>query len=159
MKIGIIVHSQTNNTFSVAEKIQEKLEDIGHEVTIEKVIASNDRENDVRRIVLVTKPNIHNYEAIIFGAPVRGGGLSPILKAYLNGLDTIGGKDVGCFVTEYFPYPWMGGNRAIKQMISICNSKSAVITETCIINWSSKKRNKQISTFVEKQPKLFHKSL
>ena len=37
IKIGIIVHSQTNNTYSVAQKLQEKLQEMGNDVEIKKV--------------------------------------------------------------------------------------------------------------------------
>ncbi len=37
MKIGIIVYSQTGNTFSVAEKLKAKLTAAGHNVNIERL--------------------------------------------------------------------------------------------------------------------------
>ncbi|MDF2592532.1 MAG: hypothetical protein K0S75_1998, partial [Clostridia bacterium] len=37
MKIGIIVYSHTGNTFSVAQRLEEKLTAEGHSVKIEKV--------------------------------------------------------------------------------------------------------------------------
>ena len=38
MKIGIIVYSQTENTYSVALKLQDKFLADGHEVNVERVI-------------------------------------------------------------------------------------------------------------------------
>lgn len=38
MKIGIILHSQTGNTLSVANKLKEKLISLGHTVNLEQVI-------------------------------------------------------------------------------------------------------------------------
>ena len=37
MKIGIVVYSQTGNTYQVAEKLQETLSDKGHSVNIERI--------------------------------------------------------------------------------------------------------------------------
>ncbi len=42
MKIGIIVHSQTEHTYSVAQKLQDKLLDNGHETNLERVITEGD---------------------------------------------------------------------------------------------------------------------
>jgi flavodoxin len=156
MNIGIIVHSLTGNTYSVAERLMETLVEHGHSVSIEKLTAVNDKEQNIRKVKLTNIPKIDSYEALIFGAPVRGFALSPIMKAYLSHIPCIQGKKVECFVTEFFPYPWMGGNSAIKQMKEICESKGATVIKTGIVNWSSKKRNEQISTIVENQNKVFY---
>jgi len=37
MKIGIIVHSYTGNTYEVAQRIEEKLKNTGKDVEIKKV--------------------------------------------------------------------------------------------------------------------------
>lgn len=155
MKIGIIVHSQTNNTYFVAQRLREGLSASGHSVSIVKIIATNDREQDIKRIKLENTPDVSDYDGIIFGAPVRGFALSPILTAYLTGIDTLKGKEVECYVTQFFRYPWMGGNRAIKQMKNICEQKGANVIGTGIINWSSKKRKVQIDQMTEKQRQLF----
>ena len=42
MKIGIIVHSQTEHTYSVAQKIKEKLISEGNEADVERVITEGD---------------------------------------------------------------------------------------------------------------------
>jgi len=39
MKIGIILYSQTGNTYSVAQKLQEKLIAKGHSVDLERLKA------------------------------------------------------------------------------------------------------------------------
>lgn len=155
MKIGIIIHSETGNTFSVAQKLKVGLISSGHSVSIDKVIAANDRQQDIQKINLLTIPDVSGYDAIIFGAPVRGFSLSPILAAYLSQLETLQGKKVECFVTEFFPFPWMGGNRAIRQMKNICESKAGKVIGTGIINWSSKHRQEQIDHILERQSSLF----
>jgi flavodoxin len=155
MNIGIIIHSQTGNTYSVAIKLKDKLIKAGHIVSIEKVIATNDREQNPRKINLKTSPEVIGYDAIIFGAPVRGFSLSPVLTAYLKRIETLQGKKVVCFVTEFFPYPWMGGTRAIKQMNNICESKAGEVIGAGIVNWSSKHRLEQIDNILGKQSSLF----
>ncbi len=153
MNIGIIVHSKTGNTYSVAEKLQKELIAAGHTVAIEKLMAVNDFQYDVQKIYLKSTPDISGFDAIIFGAPVRGFSLSPVLEAYLTQLVTLQGKKVACFVTQFFPFPWMGGNRAIKQMKQICELRGAKLLATGIINWSNN-REMKITNFVEKQTSL-----
>jgi NAD(P)H dehydrogenase (quinone) len=155
MNIGIIVHSQTGNTYSVAERIKETLITCGHTVSIEKLTAINDREMDFQNVLLTNIPKIDAYDALVLGAPVRAFSLSPIMKAYLLEIPSLQGKTVECFVTEYFPFPWMGGNQAIKQLKEICESKGAIVLDTGIVNWSSKHRPEQITAIVEKQNEMF----
>jgi NAD(P)H dehydrogenase (quinone) len=155
VNIGIIVHSDTGNTYSVAQRILEELLREGHSVSLKKVIAIDDKQKDIRKIQLKTIPDVGAYDALIFGAPVRGFSLSPVLSAYLSQIPSLQGKKIECFVTQFFPYPWMGGNRAIKQMKDICQLKNGKVIETGIVNWSSKRRNEKIDFLVEEQIGLF----
>lgn len=150
MKIGIIVHSHTGNTLSVAQKLNEKLSAAGHSVSIQRVSATNDDESDMQKILLSEKPDISAYDVLLFGAPVRGFSLSPVMQAYLSGISSLNGKKAGCFITQGLPAPWMGGNRALKQMADICQSKGVTPYETGIVNWpNAEKREKRIQTVVE----------
>ncbi|MDD4437090.1 MAG: flavodoxin domain-containing protein [Tissierellia bacterium] len=150
MKIGIIVHSKTGNTLHVAQKIMGKLKSDGHLVSIEQIIADNDSEIDIKKISLINIPNVSEYDALIFGAPVRGFSLSPIMQAYLTNCAAFNGKKVSCFVTQHFPYPWMGGNRAIEQMKNLCESKDTKMICSSVVNWKNKKRDKMIAETVKK---------
>ncbi len=148
-----IVHPHTGNTYSVAEKLQENLLRKGHSVSIEKIIALQDNQQDVQKIVLERIPQISGYDALIFGAPVRGFSLSPVMKAYISQIPSLQQKKVVCYVTEFFPYPWMGGNQAITQMTKICEAKNTKIIATGIVNWS-RYRDKKIAVVVEEFSKL-----
>ena len=63
------------------------------------------------------------------------------------------GLKADLFVTQAFPYAWMGGNRAIRQMKAICEKKGAQIDNTAVINWRSKKRNANIREAIERLSK------
>lgn len=136
MNIGILVHSRTGNTRCVAQKLMEKLSAAGHTVSIESVAAANDDEPDVQKILLTDKPDVSQYDALLFGAPVRGFSLSPVMQVYLAGVGPLHGKKVGCFITHFFPYAWMGGNRALSQLCEIVKAKGAVVYGTGIVHWS-----------------------
>lgn len=158
MKIGIIIHSQTGNTYSVAQKLKEKLLTAGHSVNIERLeTVGGEKTNakDVTKVQLKTQPEVSGYDGLIFGGPVQGASISLILSAYLTHIVSLKNKKVVCLVTEFFPYPWMGGNHAISQMKKICESKGGVISGTGIVNWMGKQREKRIEDVVEKLSRLF----
>jgi len=71
MNIGIFVNSKTGNTLSVAEKLREKLLALGHTVALEKVVASNDGEMDINKIVISNPPSTQGYDLLVFAAPVN----------------------------------------------------------------------------------------
>lgn len=154
MKIGIIVHSKTGNTFSVAKRLEESLAAAGHAVGIEKVIAVNDDQMEVDKIQLSNIPNISEYDLVLIGAPVRGFSLSAVMSAYLLQNSVLAGKDVFCYVTQFFPHPMLGGNRAIGQMKKICETQGAKVSETGVINWSSMRKEKMIKDMIEKVSRL-----
>jgi flavorubredoxin len=130
----------------------------GHSVNIERletVGAEKTNEKDVTKIQLKTQPDVSSYDGLIFGGPVQGASISPVLSAYLTHIVSLKNKKVVCLVTEFFPYPWMGGDRAITQMKNTCESKGASIIGTGIVNWMSTHREKRIADVVEKLSRLF----
>lgn len=136
MNIGIIIHSQTGNTRTVAQKLHEKLTAAGHMVSIENVVAANDKESDVQKVRLTAKPDVSRYDALLFGSPVHGFSLSPVMQAYLASIGLLHGKKVGCFMTQFFPYAWMGGNRALCQLCGMMKTKGANVYGSGIVHWS-----------------------
>lgn len=155
MEIGIIVHSLTGNTYSVAQKLEQTLSKAGHHVVIEKIIVAGEENPQDRHFQIETAPDTNKYEALCFCAPVRAFSLSPVMTAYLNQISSLKGKKVACFVTMQFPFAWMGGKHAISQMKRNCNLKNTEVIDTGIIGWSSKQREDQISATVEKLSKVF----
>lgn len=155
MKIGIIIHSETGNTYSVALKLQEKLIAAGHLVDIERLTSIGGEQTDVNKIRFGKLPDIGMYDALVFGGPVRGFSISPVLAAFLTQARSLQSKEVVCMATQFFPYPWMGGNRTISQTKKICESKGAVVIGTGIVNWKSSQREKKIFDVVERLSGLF----
>jgi len=157
LNIGIIVHSHTGNTLSVAQKLKDTFLTLlayNEALSIEQITAIDDKQTEISKIQLKSIPKVGEYDVLIFGAPVQGLSLSRVMEAYLSQVASLDGKKVGCFVTQGFPYPWMGGNRAIEQMKKICELKGAVVYETGIVNWPRKRRNQKIAEIVEKLSKV-----
>jgi len=154
MKIGIIVYSQTNNTYSVAQKLQEKFVEDGNEVNIEKVVPVGEVHPGSKDIHFETRPDISTYDALIFGSPVHAFSLAPAMGAYMERIVSIQDKKVACFVTKGLRFNWTGGTRAIGQMKKICQAKGGIILGTGIVVWN-KQRDEKIAELVEEFSKLF----
>lgn len=151
MNIGIFVNSKTGNTLSVAEKLRNKLVDLGHHVALEKVVPSNESEVNIDKIVISNPPSTQGYDMLVFAAPVNAFGLAFAMQAYLRGLPSLEGKRLAGFVTEAFPFPWMGGNRALRGMEKLVNAKGGTLCTTGVVNWRSpEKREILIAKTIEK---------
>ncbi len=149
MKIGIIVYSKTGNTRSVAEKVKKALADAGNEVTLEEVTTAGEPGGTPSQSELKNIPDPSGYEAVIFAAPVWAFSLASVMKLYFSKLGPLGGKKIGVFVTQSLKKPWMGGNKAIRQMKKACEEKTGVVSKTGIINWNNPQREAQIDTLVK----------
>lgn len=154
MKIGIIVYSQTGNTLSVATKLEESLSAAGHSATLEQVKVAGERKTGTRDFKLETLPSVEPYDVLVFGAAVEGFTLSPVMRSYLGRIASLQNKKVACLVTQAFPYPWLGGNRAVHQMRRLCESKGATVCGSGIVNWMRSRRDQRIAGVVDRLSKL-----
>jgi flavodoxin len=154
MKIGIIVYSQTGNTFSVARKLKEKMAAAGHAVNVERLTTVGG-ETDPGKAKIEKLPDLGGYDALVFAAPVQAFSLSRVMAAYMKQLPSLGGKKVACFVTKGMPFAWTGGNRAISQLKKSCESHGGTVVGTGIVYWSNKDRDNQINDVIEKLSRLF----
>lgn len=154
MKVGIIVYSKTGNTYSVAEKLKEALENAGHSANIERIEVIDEKQTDINKIQIQSNPNLEKYDAIVFGAPVNAFSLCPAMNAYMSQIHLLGDKKIACFVTKGLPFASTGGNQAIGQMKKICESKGGNISGSRIIVWN-KDREKQITKMSEELSNLF----
>ena len=116
MKIGLIIHSRTGHTWSVAEAVGQALRKQGHDVTLERIVAADDAAAKPEQVTFTSCPDIRPYDALVIGAPVRGFNINPVIRAYLSQLPAVGTKPAACFVTMHLKKPWMGGNRALRQL-------------------------------------------
>lgn len=135
MKIGIIIFSQTENSYSVALKLKDKLIDGGNEVEIERVVPAGNVHPRTKIVEFENEPDVSGYDALVFGSPVHAFNLAPAMRAYLEQIPTLQDKKIACFVTKGLPFNWTGGNKAIDTMKKICESKGGNIVGTEIIVW------------------------
>jgi flavodoxin len=154
MNIGMIVYSQTGNTHSVALKLQEKLSAAGHSVSLERVEVTGEVQPG-KPVQFKTLPDAAKYDALVFGSPVQAFSLCQAMVDYLKQVASLQNKQVALLVTEAFPYPWLGGNRAVRQMKRLCESQGATVCGSGIVNWMKKRREQQIVEVVDRLSSLF----
>ena len=133
MRIGIIVHSQTGHTFSVAEKLQEKLSAAGHTVDLERLQTVGEAKLGAK-VNFEALPDIGTYDALVFGAPVQAFSLSSVMQVYLGQITAVQGKRVAFLVTQQSPFSWMGGTRALRQFRNANGLRGAVFCGTGLVN-------------------------
>ncbi|NLG37119.1 MAG: flavodoxin [Clostridiales bacterium] len=153
MKTGIIIHSSTGNTLSVAERVAAACRAHGSDVRVERVTAM-DESPQARSVTLRDIPDVSDCDVVLLGAPVWGFSLSTVMAQYLSQIPSLSGKKVGCFVTQKLPRPWLGGNRAIAQMKRLCADKGAQVSATGIVNWSNRERESLIADVTERMSGL-----
>jgi len=150
MNIGLVVYSWSGNTLSVAEKLKAALIKAGHTATLEQVTLVGERKQGDRSFEIDHAPDPSTYDAVIFGSAVEAFSLSPVLSAYLKRLSSLEGKKVGCLVSQQFPYAWMGGNRAIRQMKTLCKAKGGSIIGSGVVHWAKAKRETSTAAAVKR---------
>jgi flavodoxin len=152
--IGIIVHSHTGHTLSVAMKLKEKLSAAGHVVTLEQVETAGPVKLSATSAELKTRPAIDTYDALVFGSPVHGGRMSAAMTSYLEQITSLQGKRAACLVTHFFHREW-GGNQTIKLMKEVCESKGATVCGSGSVGWLSLGRKRRISKVVDNLANCF----
>lgn len=154
MNIGMIVYSQTGNTWSVAQKLQEKLSAAGHTVTMERIEVIGE-VSPGKPVQFSATPEPQPYDALVFGSPVRAFSLCQAMVEYLKQVAPLQGKKVACLITEAFPFPWLGGNRAVRQMTRLCKAARADVCGSGIVNWMKKEREQQVVDVTDSMSTLF----
>jgi len=148
MKIGLIVYSETGNTMSVAQKLEQALKTGGHSVILAKIEA--DRDQKTGAVTLKSTPAVDAYDTVIFASPVQGFSLAKGMSMYLTQISSLSGKKAACFITKQLKANWMGGTKAIRQISDSCKEKGADICTSGIVHWGSNTRNAEIDDVVRK---------
>ena len=118
----------------------EQLKTIGEEKT---------NENNSANITLKSYPDPQAHDLLIIAGPVRGASASPVLKHYFSRVGQFENKPTLLFVTEFFPFPWMGGKNALKQMTALCAEHGAEVIGSGVINWKNPHRERQITDLLQ----------
>jgi len=144
VKIGIIIHSHTGNTNLVAEKVRDELEKKGYEVAFHRLKIEGGWHQGIKEIRFEELPDTAAYDALVFGSPVEAFSLSPVMKTYLKDVGMLEGKKIALLVTQHFPSPSLGGNRAVRYMEKACAGRGADVCASAVVNWTNKRKEQQI---------------
>ena len=155
MKISIAVHSRTGNTRSVAVRLGQTLESSGHTVNLTDVGTGDSPVRNEEGGSSGGATVIGGSDGVVFGSPVHGFSLAPDMLAFMEALPSLEGMKVACFVTQAFPFPWMGGTRVLRQMAALCKARGAVVQAGCVVNWGRTCREKLIDRAVGRIASLF----
>lgn len=139
MKVGIIVYSHTGNTYSVAQKLKDKLAEAGHEAEVERITITGEATPGSKDFTLETRPDTEPYDALIFAAPVQAFSLNPAMTACLEQIASLQGKKIAFYVTKRLPGKWTGGSQAVARMKKICKEKGATVCGSEVIIWNSRR--------------------
>lgn len=151
MKTGIIVYSHSGNTRQAAQKLLETMLGKGCEAELMEVKAANPSpEIKISQVQLTAMPEVEGFDRLVFASPVWAFSLSGVMKAYLGGLPVLKSKEINLFVTHQLPLPWMGGNKAIRQMKTLCEAKGGQVTASAVISWSNKRRERDLTNMLRK---------
>ncbi|MCK5129380.1 MAG: hypothetical protein KAQ68_05995 [Clostridiales bacterium] len=148
MNIGMIIHSETGHTEYVAERLLKELKDKGYNVSYIKLKTEASAPKEPKKIV--DNPSLKEFDTIIFCSHVEAFSLAGAMKAYLKGIEDISTKKVICMITQQFPFPWMGGNNALKQMKALIAQKGGSVISTADVNWGNEqKREGKVTDAIE----------
>lgn len=148
MNIGIIVYSYTNNTLTIAKRLEDHLVSKGHSASVQSIKADNENPNS-SSFHLINQPTTNDYDAIIFGSCVRGFDCAPIFKQYIQNLNTLSNQKVAGFVSQYFPFDAMGGNQALSSMESLISRKNTNLNKLGSVHMKFRNVNKQVDQLIE----------
>lgn len=155
MKIALVIHSKTGNTLSVADKLKETLTKLNHEVTILPLSPLNPDVSKVSEVKLASMPEVKGFDVLILGAPVWGFKLSPVMQYYIANTVFPPSMAVYVFVTQYFPFAFLGGNSAIRGYEKLLSVKKQKVKKAYVIGWSNqRKREQSIGFFLKDLPAL-----
>lgn len=148
MNIQIIVHSQTGNSLHVANMLKLNLESDTAVVAMTHIQADDEKIMDPDQIKITALPDLKQADVLIIGGPVRGFGPSPAVKKAIRSLGSLKGKKVVLYVTEFFPFDFMGGKQTINAMTKMIEQKGGTVKLTRIIHWYNWGRNLKILKLV-----------
>lgn len=158
MKIGIVVHSHTGNTFSVAKRLQEMLNSQGNEAVIERLVPVDEEGSLKGNFNIKEEPNLSDYEVLIFAAPVWGFSLSGVMKNYLAVISSLKDKKIMCFITKALFVNGFGGEKTINKIIELTTAKGGEFMGYGIVCWKEKKREIMTLELLEKFRGILHES-
>lgn len=131
MIIGIIIHSKSGNTLSIAREIEGILQE---KHTVELI--------ELKESFPIEVPNISSYDSLIFGSSVESLAIEAHMKRVMKKLPSLKGKKVFNFTNQFFPFSFLGGMQARNTMRRVVSKKGAHLLGETIIHWLPAKKKR-----------------
>jgi len=149
MITNFYIHSQTGNTLAAANTLFGIARDTGGTAELAVIVPSSEQETDPAKITISPVPDCSGADLIVIGGPVHGASATAAVRKAISEMTGMKDKPVVLFVTEFFPFAWMGGSRAVKQMEEAAAARGAKIVCKEIIHWKRRDRQKQLDAFAD----------
>lgn len=150
MNVGILVHSNTGHSMTVADALKKGIEKKHHTCDILPVNAINEVPKKApKSIVFDTFYDLKPYDFMIYAAPVWGFNLSSIMKRYLQSIELPKKQKAGFFTTHFFAFKFLGATKAIKQMQKLTNVHDELTMFKSTIAYNKKTTDADIDAFVD----------
>ncbi|MCK5736763.1 MAG: hypothetical protein KAH21_09805 [Spirochaetaceae bacterium] len=146
MNIAMLIHSMTGNTKIAAERAVVVLRTSGHTVEILALESEGSYKKGDPSPPITSRPELEAYDALVFSSHVEAFSLSAAMKVYLADLPDLKGCKTALLLTQFFPFKWMGGLRALGQGKKAVEAKGGMVVKELVVNWSRKDRDKRISS-------------
>lgn len=144
MSAAIVYYSETGNTHSVVQMALKRLEARGVKPDVFRLKPLVKLNPGMKNAEFECLPDLSGYGSILFASPVQAFSLAPAMSIYLAKSGPLNDKRVCALLTQQFPFAWMGGRRALRQLEAIVSAKGALMGPSSIVNWSSKSRDMMI---------------
>ncbi len=138
MHIGVFYYSVTGTTEEFARLIANALLKENHHVEISKLMTNPELTKPESKFEILNIPDRTKFDILILGGPVWAFRACPVVLEFIRKSNGIAGKKFIPFVTMGFPFKFLGGTNAIKQMHNTAQKSGCDVQPGIII------------------PKLFH---
>ncbi len=138
MHIGIIYYSVTGTTEEFASRIANALIKDKHHVELINIKTDVKVTGPGQSFKILNEPDCSRFDLVLFGCPVWAFSACPVLIAAIKKSNGLSGKKVIPFVTMGFPFRFLGGTQALRQIEKDAKNKGADVMPGIVI------------------PKLFH---
>ncbi|MEO0123986.1 MAG: hypothetical protein ABIL69_08310 [candidate division WOR-3 bacterium] len=133
MHIGIIYYSVTGTTEEFASRIANGLIKEKHHVELISIKTDVKVTGPGQSFKILNEPDCSNFDFILFGCPVWAFSACPVLIEVIKKSEGLSGKKVIPFVTMGFPFRFLGGIQAIRQIEKTARGRGAEVLSGIVI--------------------------
>jgi NAD(P)H dehydrogenase (quinone) len=151
MNVGIFIHSQSGNTSSMGMAITMNLRAQGNEVDIQLMKTAGRLKPRMKHVEFRDdSPNMAPYDVVIFGGPIWGFTVSPVVGAFIKEIPELKGKKALCFSTSGFPTAISGARGGLKKMEMLLDGLGATVLESEPFFWGLFRSKKKMDNAVNR---------